>query len=45
MTRVERSALVLHTVEQMFDLINDVDAYPQFLPWCASTELIRSSEA
>ncbi len=44
MTRVERSALVLHTAEEMFDLINDVEAYPQFLPWCASVDLIRCEE-
>jgi ribosome-associated toxin RatA of RatAB toxin-antitoxin module len=44
MTRVERSALVLHTAEEMFDLVNDVQAYPQFLPWCASTELIKSQD-
>ncbi len=44
MTRVERSALVLHTAEQMFDLVNDVRGYPQFLPWCASTEVIRAQE-
>lgn len=45
MTRVERSALVLHTAEQMFDLINDVRAYPQYLPWCAATEVISDEES
>ncbi|WP_027858968.1 type II toxin-antitoxin system RatA family toxin [Marinobacterium jannaschii] len=44
MTQVERSALVLHTAEQMFDLINDVESYPQFLPWCAAAEVISRSE-
>ncbi len=44
MTRVERSALVLHSAEQMFDLVNDVNAYPAFLPWCAATNLISESE-
>ena len=44
MTQVERSALVLHTVEQMFDLVNDVEKYPEFLPWCSKTEVIRSDE-
>lgn len=40
MTRVERSALVLHSAQQMFDLVNDVQTYPAFLPWCARTELL-----
>ena len=45
MTVVNRTALVLHTAEQMFDLINDVRRYPEFLPWCASTEVISESDA
>ncbi len=40
MTQVNRSALVLHSAQQMFDIVNDVRAYPDFLPWCASTELL-----
>lgn len=45
MTQVDRSALVLHTAEEMFDLINDVERYPEFLPWCAKTEVVsRSAE-
>ncbi|WP_299202077.1 type II toxin-antitoxin system RatA family toxin [uncultured Amphritea sp.] len=44
MTQVDRSALVLHTAEQMFDLVNDVENYPQFLPWCAGSTLIESTE-
>jgi len=44
MTQVDRSALVLHTAEQMFDLVNDVDSYPQFLPWCSSVNVVSRSE-
>jgi ribosome-associated toxin RatA of RatAB toxin-antitoxin module len=44
MTTVERSALVLHTDEQMFNLINDVERYPEFLPWCSSVNLQKRSE-
>ena len=44
MTQVDRSALVLHTAEQMFDLINDVEKYPEFLPWCAKTEIVSQTE-
>jgi ribosome-associated toxin RatA of RatAB toxin-antitoxin module len=31
---VQRSALVPYTPEQMFDLVNDVERYPEFLHWC-----------
>lgn len=44
MTQVDRSALVLHTAEQMFDLVNDVERYPEFLPWCSGSTLIESTE-
>jgi ribosome-associated toxin RatA of RatAB toxin-antitoxin module len=43
MTDVDRSALVLHTAKQMFDLVNDVLDYPKFLPWCAKTEIIEQT--
>ncbi|MCD8512641.1 MAG: type II toxin-antitoxin system RatA family toxin [Nitrincola sp.] len=44
MTEIHKSALVLHTAEQMFDLINDVGNYPSFVPWCARTEVLFESE-
>ena len=28
-----------HTARQMFDLIADVAAYPEFLPWCAAARV------
>ena len=43
MTQVDRSALVLHTAEQMFDLVNDVANYPEFLPWCSGSTIIEST--
>jgi len=45
MSQVDRSALVLHTAEQMFDLVNDVERYPQFLPWCSGVDLISRDES
>ncbi|MBX2868746.1 MAG: type II toxin-antitoxin system RatA family toxin [Acidiferrobacterales bacterium] len=38
--KVERSALVMHTAEQMFALVNDVDRYHEFLPWCGGSRVI-----
>lgn len=34
MPQVKRSARVPYTPEQMFDLVNDVERYPEFLEWC-----------
>jgi ribosome-associated toxin RatA of RatAB toxin-antitoxin module len=36
---VERSAIVSHTAAQMFDLVNDVARYPEFLPWCTGSRV------
>ena len=44
MTVINRTALVLHTADEMFDLVNDVRRYPEFLPWCSKTELISEGE-
>ncbi|AMX01784.1 type II toxin-antitoxin system RatA family toxin [Microbulbifer thermotolerans] len=44
MTEIERSALVMHSAEKMFDLVNDVASYPQFLPGCRGAEVLFSSE-
>ena len=45
MTQVDRSALVLHSAEQMYQLVNDVLSYPSFLPWCSGAEIIESGPA
>lgn len=41
MTVISRSALVMHTAEQMFDVVNDVRKYPEFLPGCQATSTLR----
>jgi len=44
MTKIERSALVMHTAEQMFDLVCDVKSYPEFLPWCVAAHVKEETE-
>lgn len=45
MPRIQRSALVPYAAEAMFELVDDVAAYPEFLPWCVEAhELERSAE-
>ena len=39
MSSVSRSALVSFSAQQMFDLVEDVEHYPQFLPWCSGTNV------
>jgi ribosome-associated toxin RatA of RatAB toxin-antitoxin module len=34
MREVKRSALVNSSPARLFELINDIESYPQFLPWC-----------
>ncbi|NQY51484.1 MAG: type II toxin-antitoxin system RatA family toxin [Piscirickettsiaceae bacterium] len=44
MTTITRRLLVLYTPEQMYNLVNDVEAYPLFLPWCNNSTIISKSE-
>jgi ribosome-associated toxin RatA of RatAB toxin-antitoxin module len=36
MKRIARSAIVEHPAGQMFALVDDIESYPQFLPWCVA---------
>ncbi len=44
MSQISRSVLVPFSAEQMYQLVNDVDAYPQFLPGCTGSRVLESSE-
>jgi len=45
MALVEKSVLIMRTPEQMFALVDHVESYPQFLPWCGGVEVLgRSAE-
>ncbi len=39
MRKVSRSALVPYSAEKMYSLVEDVDSYPTFLPWCNDVEV------
>lgn len=41
MPEVNQSLLVEFAPEQMFTLVDAVEDYPKFLPWCSGTELIH----
>lgn len=44
MPQVNRSALVPFSAKQMYDLVNDVLSYPQFLSGCTGSTLIEHTE-
>jgi len=44
MTVVQKSALVKFSAQQMFDLVNDIEAYPKFLPWCSDSRIIKRED-
>lgn len=40
---IKRTALVLHSASDMFRLVQDVPAYPDFLSWCTRAEVHEQS--
>ena len=44
MTQINRSALVPFSASQMFRLVDDIAAYPEFLPWCCSSKIHERGE-
>lgn len=39
-TSIHKSALVAYTPAEMFALVSDIEAYPQFLPWCTTARVL-----
>ncbi len=44
MTVINKSALVKFSAQQMFDLVNDIESYPEFLPWCSASRIIKRQD-
>jgi len=44
MTNICRSALVSFSSEQMFNLVNDVEKYPLFVPFCSNCILLSKEQ-
>ena len=40
MAAIEKSVLVRHSAAKMFALVADIEAYPQFLPWCGGSRVV-----
>ncbi len=44
MTTISRSEFSPHTPEQLYELVNDVDSYPKFIPNCSKTRILERFE-
>lgn len=42
MPQINRTALVPYSAEQMYNLVNDVDSYPEFIPGCTGSRVLES---
>ncbi|MGQ0442085.1 MAG: type II toxin-antitoxin system RatA family toxin [Methylophilaceae bacterium] len=45
MNKVEKTVLVTHSAAQMFALVDRVEDYPKFLPWCSGVDLLERTES
>lgn len=44
MHTLKRQAIVPYSTRQMFELVNSIEEYPRFLPWCHSSEIISRTD-
>lgn len=44
MAEVKKQVMIEFTPSQMFDLVDRVEAYPEFLPWCGGSTLVDRSD-
>jgi len=44
MTTSIRTALVPYSARQMFELVNAIEDYPRFLPWCSSSRIVSCQD-
>ena len=42
-TKINRSALLPYPAQALFEMVNDVQRYPEFLPWCRGDEILEES--
>ncbi len=44
MTEISKTTLVPYTSEEMYVLVNDIESYPIFLPWCTEAKILSQQE-
>jgi len=45
MKRIVRSAIVEHSAAEMYALVDDIESYPRFLPWCIAATVHERTPA
>jgi ribosome-associated toxin RatA of RatAB toxin-antitoxin module len=45
MKTVKKSVLIWYSPQEMYGLVTDVAAYPQFLPWCDHSTILAEDDA
>ncbi|HHT00070.1 MAG TPA: type II toxin-antitoxin system RatA family toxin [Thiomicrospira sp.] len=45
MKKITRTALLPYSAKQVFDIVNDVASYPEFLPWCGGSEVLSETDS
>ena len=45
MREVKRTALIAEQPGRMYSLINDIERYPEFVPWCTAARIVERGEA
>jgi ribosome-associated toxin RatA of RatAB toxin-antitoxin module len=44
MHHISKSAIVPFTPQQMYELVNNINDYPQFLNWCEGASILNQSD-
>ncbi|EEZ80408.1 MAG: type II toxin-antitoxin system RatA family toxin [Candidatus Thioglobus sp.] len=44
MHHISKSAIVPYSTEQMYQLVNQVDDYPNFLNWCSNASILKQTD-
>lgn len=41
--KIHESMAVPYSAQKMYELVNDVESYPSFLPWCHETKILEKT--
>ena len=44
MTKISKATVVPYTPEEMYVLVNDIESYPAFLPWCSAAKILTQQD-
>lgn len=44
MTEISKTTVVPYTPYEMYLLVNDIESYPVFLPWCTAAKILNKQE-